>query len=127
MRKFLATRNASAKVPPRESAPSVHETTLVCLSPRSLLAARRRGRALSDRVPQAFTVALEETDSVPAREADAIAIAFAQAGIVTEARTNSQALSDAEAFAHTDADSKLVVDPETFPDTQAFAVGETGC
>ncbi|HMG06721.1 MAG TPA: hypothetical protein VK581_14780 [Chthoniobacterales bacterium] len=88
MRKFLATRNASAKVPPRESAPSVHETTLVCLSSRSLLAARRRcGRAISHPNAQTFTVALEETDGLSGREADAIA--YAQDGIVTEARTHS--------------------------------------
>jgi hypothetical protein len=99
-----------------------------------LLAARRRGgRALSDPVAQAFTVALEETDGLSGREADCIAIAYAQDGIVTEARTNSQALTDAEAlrntqaFVNADAISKTVVDPETFSDSQTFAVGEAGC
>jgi hypothetical protein len=93
-----------------------------------LLAARRRGgRALSDPVAQAFTVALEETDGLSGREADCIAIAYAQDGIVTEAPTDAQALSNTQAFADADAISKTVVDPETFSDSQTFAVGEAGC
>jgi hypothetical protein len=92
-----------------------------------LLAARRRGvRAISHPNPQAFTVAFEETDSLSTREADAIAIAYAQDGIVTEARTNSQALHDAEALANTDAVSETVVDPKTFADPKTFTVGEAG-
>jgi hypothetical protein len=61
MRKFLATRKASAKLRRRKSAPSVHESTLVCFYPRALPAAFERGScADADSIAQTDADSIEE-------------------------------------------------------------------
>ncbi|MEY2558255.1 MAG: hypothetical protein QOE34_1680 [Verrucomicrobiota bacterium] len=90
MRKFLATRKASAKLRRRKSAPSVHESTLVCFYPRALRAAFERGScADADSIAQADPNSLEKKRGFGFPETFSDAKAISDTETLTDAETDS--------------------------------------
>jgi hypothetical protein len=119
MRKFLATRKASGKLRRRKSAPSVHESTLVCFYPRALPAAFARGScADADSIAQADPNSLEkkrgfgfpETFSNTQTFTDAKGFTIPCIHVLPETVRHTETFSDAKAISDTEAISDAETD-----------------
>ena len=78
--------------------------------------------AAFERGGRAFAVSVNHTFTVPFQKANADATAEDFTAVFAETLCHSETLS----VALSAADTKVLVDPETFSDSQAFAVGEAG-